>query len=154
MRGSSRAELIAELATTARCQPLLHPGDAPGRTGVPAVEGVGRLRPPPRPDLSLPHCDVPATDCDIDHTIAHGDGGPTHASNLSCKCRFHHLLKTFWGWRDEQLRDGTLIWTSPTGQKTVTHPGSALIFPTLCAPTGPLPVGTPPGPTATATRPR
>jgi hypothetical protein len=56
-------------------------------------------------------------------------------------CRFHHLAKTFWGWRDEQLRDGTVIWTSPTGQKTVTHPGSALIFPALCVPTGPFTVG-------------
>ena len=136
------AELIAELATTARCQPLIHPGDAPAEPGYrpsKALADFVRHR-----DLTcrFPHCDVPATDCDLDHTIPHGDGGPTHASNLSCKCRFHHLLKTFWGWRDEQLRDGTLIWTSPTGHKTVTHPGSALIFPTLCAPTGRFTPGT------------
>ena len=135
------AELIADLAHTARLQPLIHPGDAPAEPGYRpsrALADFVRHR-----DLTcrFPHCAVPATDCDIDHVIPHGDGGPTHASNLSCKCRFHHLLKTFWGWRDEQLRDGTLIWTSPTGHKTVTHPGSALIFPTLCAPTGPLTVG-------------
>ena len=122
------------------CKPLIHPGDAPAEPGYrpsKALADFVRHR-----DLTcrFPHCAVPATDCDIDHVIPHGDGGPTHASNLSCKCRSHHLLKTFWGWRDEQLRDGTLIWTSPTGQKTVTHPGSALIFPTLCAPTGPLTV--------------
>ena len=35
-----------------------------------------------------------------------------------------------------------MIWTGPTGQKYVTHPGSALIFPALCAPTGPLTPGT------------
>jgi hypothetical protein len=23
------------------------------------------------------------------------------------------LLKTFWGWRDRQLPDGTVIWTLP-----------------------------------------
>jgi hypothetical protein len=54
-------------------------------------------------------------------------------------CRANHLAKTFWGWRDEQLRDGTAIWTSPAAERYITHPGSAIIFPSLCAPTGPLP---------------
>jgi hypothetical protein len=49
------------------------------------------------------------------------------------------LIKTFWHWRDQQLSDGTLIWTSPSGQIYVTTPGSALLFPSLCAPTGDLP---------------
>ncbi|MEE6179786.1 hypothetical protein SKC42_25920, partial [Mycobacterium sp. 050134] len=47
-----------------------------------------------------------------------------------------HLLKTFWGWRDEQLADGTVIWWLPDGRTYVTTPGSALLFPSLCAPTG------------------
>jgi hypothetical protein len=68
--------------------------------------------------------------------------GCTHASNLKCLCRFHHLLKTFWcgrgGWRDRQQADGTVIWTSPTGHTYTTKPGSALLFPTLCLPTGDL----------------
>ena len=51
----------------------------------------------------------------------------------------HHLLKTFWGWIDEQLRDGTIIWTSPAGEKYVTTPGCTSLFPSLCLPTGPLP---------------
>ncbi|WP_133055591.1 HNH endonuclease signature motif containing protein, partial [Mycolicibacter engbaekii] len=85
-----------------------------------------------------PGCDRPAAGCDIDHTIAFGDGGPTHASNLKCYCRTHHLVKTFWGWRDQQLPDGTVILTSPSGQIYVTTPGSALVFPQLCAPTGEL----------------
>jgi hypothetical protein len=33
---------------------------------------------------------------------------------------------------------GTVIWTAPWGEKFVTHPGSALIFPALCIPTGPI----------------
>jgi hypothetical protein len=53
--------------------------------------------------------------------------------------RCHHLLKTFWGWRDKQLPDATVIWTLPSGQMYVTTPGSALLFPTLCAPTAELP---------------
>jgi hypothetical protein len=53
------------------------------------------------------------------------------------------LLKTFWtAWHDEQRSDGTVIWTSPTGHKYVTRPGSRLLFPALCLPTGELP--TPP----------
>jgi hypothetical protein len=66
--------------------------------------------------------------------------GPTHASNLKCLCRKHHLLKTFWtAWRDQQLPDGTVIWTSPSGHTYTTHPGSRLLFPSLCLPTGELP---------------
>lgn len=57
---------------------------------------------------------------------------------MKCLCRQHHLIKTFWGWRDKQLRDGTVIWTSPSGDTYVTTPGSALLFPSLCAPTGEL----------------
>ena len=52
--------------------------------------------------------------------------------------RCHHLLKTFWGWSDQQLPDGTVIWTAPSGPTYITTPGSALLFPNLCAPTGML----------------
>ena len=40
------------------------------------------------------------------------------------------------GWRDKQLPDGTVIWTSQSGATYVTTPGSALLFPSLCVPTG------------------
>lgn len=53
-------------------------------------------------------------------------------------------MKTFWGWQDRQLPDGTVIWTLPDGQVHVTTPGSALLFPALCAPTGTLPEPTMP----------
>ena len=137
------AEMVAELAREARLRPLLHPADAPAEPGyVPSrrLADFVRCR-----DLTCraPGCDRPAVDCDIDHTLARADGGATHASNLKCLCRFHHLLKTFWGWRDRQLPDGTVIWTLPSGQTYVTLPGSALIFPTLCAPTGDLPPADP-----------
>ena len=52
-----------------------------------------------------------------------------------CLCRKHHLLKTFRGWRDRQLPDATVVWTSPAGQSYTTHPGSRLLFPRLCRPT-------------------
>ena len=48
-------------------------------------------------------------------------------------------MKTFWGWHEKQLSDGTLILTSPAGQTFVSTPGSALLFPSLCYATGGLP---------------
>jgi hypothetical protein len=137
------AELIAQLADSARLRPLVHPGEAvpePGYIPSQALTDFIRCR-----DLTcrFPGCDRAALDCDIDHTIPYGDGGATHASNLKCLCRLHHLMKTFWGWRDQQLPDGTVIWTSPSGHTYVTTPGSALLFPSLCVPTGGL---TPRGP--------
>ena len=54
-------------------------------------------------------------------------------------CRTHHLFKTYWGWREQQLPDGTLILTSPAGDTHVTTPGSALLFPSLCHAVGGMP---------------
>jgi hypothetical protein len=130
------ADLIAELAGSARLRPLVHPGDTPAERGYTPSQTLAdfvRCR-----DLTcrFPGCDRPAVRCDVDHSIAYADGGPTHASNLKCLCRQHHLIKTFWGWGDQQLPDGTLIWTAPSGHTYVTTPGSALLFPSLCASTG------------------
>jgi Domain of unknown function (DUF222) len=132
------AELLAELAHSAKMLPLIHPADAapePGYVPSKALTDFVRCR-----DLTCrwPGCDKPANDCDLDHTIPYADGGPTHASNLKCYCRTHHLVKTFWGWGDQQLPDGTVILTSPAGHTYVTTPGSALLFPSLCEPTGHL----------------
>ena len=131
-------ELIAELAKSATLRLLIHSADAPpeaGYTPSQALADFVRCR-----DLTcrFPGCDQPATRCDLDHTIPYADGGQTHAGNLKTLCRRHHLLKTFWGWRDQQLPDSTVIWTSPAGQTYVTTPGSALLFPTLCTPTATL----------------
>jgi hypothetical protein len=129
-------ELVADIAKSAKLAPLVHPADAAPEAGYVPSKGLAdfvRCR-----DLTCrwPGCDRPAYDCDVDHTIPYADGGPTHASNLKCYCRTHHLVKTFWGWRDQQLPDGTVILTSPSGQTYVTTPGSALLFPSLCLSTG------------------
>jgi hypothetical protein len=132
-------ELVKELAKSSKLVPLVHPGDAPPEPNYQpsaALADFVRCR-----DLTCrwPGCDHPAYDCDLDHTIPHANGGPTHASNLKCYCRTHHLVKTFWGWRDQQLPDGTLILTSPSGHTYVTTPGSALLFPSLCHAVGGMP---------------
>jgi Domain of unknown function (DUF222) len=83
-------------------------------------------------------CDVPADRCDIDHTIPYPIG-PTHASNLKCLCRKNHLMKTFDGWDDVQLPDGTVMWTSPSGKTYTTKPGSRLFYPRWDTTTSDLP---------------
>lgn len=55
------------------------------------------------------------------------------------RSRYHHLVKTFWGWRDKQLPDGTVIWTLPDGQIYATTPAGAVLFPALVGPTGLVP---------------
>jgi hypothetical protein len=78
----------------------------------------------------FPGCRVPASRCDIDHVVPYPIGG-THASNLVCLCRKHHLLKTFWvgDWSLTLAADGSATWTSPTGKTYVTYPGSRALFP-------------------------
>ncbi|MGV0991725.1 MAG: HNH endonuclease signature motif containing protein [Mycobacterium sp.] len=133
------AELLRDLAVQARRRSLVHPANAPAEPRYQpsrALADFVRAR-----DLTCraPGCDRPATACDLDHTVPYDSGGPTHASNLKCLCRIHHLLKTFWGWKDRQLQDGTIIWELPGGKTHITTPGSALLFPSLVAPTGALP---------------
>lgn len=140
--GTIPASLIAELVRRgAAVTPLAVPTDTvaePGYRPSAALAAFIRCR-----DLTcrFPGCDRPATHCDIDHAVPH-PLGPTHPSNLRCLCRKHHLLKTFWvgsaGWSDRQHPDGTIVWTSPTGQTYTTRPGSRQCFPTLCFDTGAL----------------
>ena len=138
------ASVLSDLTARgiAELRPVLHPGERPPEPRYrpsAALANFVRCR-----DLTcrFPGCDCPAEFCDLDHTIPYGLGGPTHASNLKALCRKHHLLKTFWcgndGWRDEQLPDGTVIWTSPSGHIYRTAPGSKLLIPALCVPTGSL----------------
>ena len=138
------ASVLADLAARgfAELRPVVHPGDGPPEPRYrpsAALTSFVRCR-----DLTcrFPGCECPADFCDIDHTIPYDRGGPTHASNLKALCRKHHLLKTFWygteGWYDEQLPDGTVIWTAPTGHIYRTEPASKLLIPTLCIPTAPL----------------
>ena len=139
--GVMPAPLLAATVERATVREIRHPGDAPPEPQYRpsrALADFVRCR-----DLTCrwPGCDKPAYDCDLDHTVP-WPVGPTHASNIKCYCRFHHLLKTFYcgvgGWREQQLPDGTLIVTAPTGHTYPTKPGSAQLFPTLCQPTATL----------------
>jgi hypothetical protein len=48
------------------------------------------------------------------------------------------LIKTFGGWFDQQLPDGTIVLTAPTGLVYRTEPHGAAMFPTLARSTGEL----------------
>ena len=144
--GPLPAPVLRELAGSVTIKPLTLPPDhaEPGYRPSAALAQFIRFR-----DLTcrFPDCDQPAEVCDIDHSVPF-PVGPTHASNLKLLCRHHHLLKTFWSWRDQQLADGTVIWTAPTGHTYTTKPFGALMFPALAVPTGVLvsPTTTTPSP--------
>ena len=137
------AEQVRQLAAAASllvADPVTSPVEALRYQPSAALERAVRCR-----DLTcrFPGCSRPAVVCDLDHTIAFNHknpaaGGRTVADNLKCLCRQHHRLKTFGGWRDEQLADGTVVWLSPAGRTYRTSPAGADLFPQprgpACAP--------------------
>ncbi|WP_072681239.1 HNH endonuclease signature motif containing protein [Rhodococcoides corynebacterioides] len=93
-----------------------------------------------------PGCTRPAWDGDLDHITEYDHhnperGGQTTATGLGAKCRFHHLLKTFGDFVDDQYPDpdhpGRIIrtFTIPEGRTVLgpaytghdTHPGLDMI---------------------------
>jgi Domain of unknown function (DUF222) len=142
--GILRAEEVRELATTATLTPVVVPTDA--------TPPESRYRPSEKladfvawRDLTCrwPGCDRPVERCDVDHTVPY-PAGVTHASDLKHYCRIHHLIKTFYaslvGWTEQQMPDGTIILTAPTGHVYTTEAHGASMFPILGQPTGQLPI--------------
>ncbi|OBJ21150.1 HNH endonuclease signature motif containing protein [Mycobacterium colombiense] len=140
------AEQVRQLAAAASelvASPVTSPVEALRYQPSAALERAVRCR-----DLTcrFPGCSRPSVVCDLDHTVPFNHqhpaaGGPTTAENLKCLCRQHHRLKTFGGWRDKQLPDGTVVWTAPSGRTYRTSPAGADLFP---QPRGPACVA--PGP--------
>jgi len=142
--------LLAELLRNgAKLQPLCTPAAEPESGYRPSAKLARFVR---GRDLTcrFPGCTAPAELCDIDHVIPYPLGA-THASNLACLCRKHHLLKTFWAgdWELTLLADGAAVWTSPTGHSYTTHPGCRSYFPDWDTTTGGLP--SPPQPVTFST---
>lgn len=98
---------------------------------VGTVVGVGRHRYVPGAALAdlvrardlrcqFPHCEQPASRCDLDHInpfdhARPARGGPTTAENLQALCRRHHRLKTAGVWSVVRAGDGSLEWSGPVG---------------------------------------
>ncbi len=68
----------------------------------------------------FPGCRMPATDCDIDHRIPYGEGGPTITPNLAPLCRHDHGIRQRAGWVYQTLRDGDHCWTTKLGHTYTT----------------------------------
>lgn len=116
------ADQVRQLAAAASilvADPVTSPVEALRYQPSAALERAVRCR-----DLTcrFPGCSRPAVVCDLDHTIPFNHqnpaaGGLTVADNLKCLCRQHHRLKTFGGWRDKQLADGTGIFGRHTPRR-------------------------------------
>lgn len=139
------ADQVRRLAAAAHllvANPATSPAAALRYQPSAALERAVRCR-----DLTcrFPGCSRPAVICDLDHSVPFNHqnpvaGGWTVLENLKCLCRQHHRLKTFGGWRDRQLADGTVVWTSPSGRTYRTSPAGADLFaqprgPACAAPT-------------------
>lgn len=106
-----------------------------------AVLSVGRRRyEPPRELRRLvrwraercmaPGCAIPASRCEIDHTVAWFDGGETAAENLAPLCTGHHKVKHHGGWTVRQIphSGGVMEWTSPYGRRYLVEPERRIPF--------------------------
>jgi hypothetical protein len=149
--GTIPAATVREMATTASLRPVPSAKDLVAEPRYRPSAGLARFIRCRDLTCRWPGCDQPAMACDIDHTVAYPHG-PTHPSNTKPYCRIHHLFKTFHagpaGWTEQQLPDGTIVWTSPRGRTYTTTPTGARFFPQLATPTASLalPKGPPPGP--------
>lgn len=120
-----------------------------------AVLSVGRDRYTPPADLARAlairdtHCRAPgcnrlAKGCDLDHTVPWSAGGETSAGNLAHLCPKHHHVKHDTNWALAPAPNGTLHWTSPSGETFTTEPDPPDWYP--LAPLPPPPRTTDTGP--------
>jgi hypothetical protein len=71
----------------------------------------------------MPGCTTRSAWADVDHVVAHCEGGATDCDNLCCLCRRHHRLKTFGqGWSFVMTADGVLVVTTPSGITRIDRP--------------------------------
>lgn len=136
--GPLPAEIVREMANNPNCtwrRILTDPAEG-------SVQEVSSQRYPSaalrrfvqsrNPTCIFPGCDMPSTQCDLDHVCPHREGGATSAGNLAPECRRHHRLKhrpetpsaqepggAVAGprWQLRQVKPGHFVWTSPEGER-------------------------------------
>ena len=69
-----------------------------------------------------PGCRRPSTRADFEHNTPYEAGGRTCLCNGNPKCRFDHRLKQDPRWTVEQLGNGDVRWTTPSGRQYTTEP--------------------------------
>jgi Domain of unknown function (DUF222) len=67
-------------------------------------------------------CRRPAARCDFEHNIPYEAGGRTCLCNGNPKCRFDHRVKQDPRFKAEQLPNGEVCWTTPSGRQYITEP--------------------------------
>ncbi|MCJ1698674.1 HNH endonuclease [Rathayibacter festucae] len=108
-----------------------------------AVVSVGRTHrvPPPQMRLHLqlrdqtcrfPGCTRTASRAEADHTLEWRNGGETSLENLVSLCTSHHHVRHGDRWTYVPRKDGSIVWTTPTGRRITIRP--------------PALAGAPPGP--------
>jgi hypothetical protein len=95
------------------------PQETPGYRPAADLDRFVRLR---DRRCRFPGCRARPRACDLDHTCPY-PAGPTRHDNLCCLCEHHHRLShQAPGWALRATRDGGLEWTTPSGEKIITHP--------------------------------
>ena len=69
-----------------------------------------------------PGCRRPAERCDFEHNIPYEVGGRTCLCNGNPECRHDHRIKQNPRWKVEQLPNGDVRWTTPSGRQYTTEP--------------------------------
>ncbi|MCZ6661977.1 MAG: DUF222 domain-containing protein, partial [Actinobacteria bacterium] len=72
------------------------------------------------PTCVFPGCRMPSRNCDIDHTVAVIDGGPTTTCNLAPLCRHHHRTKHEAPWQLTRHHHSGHRWISRLGHSYTT----------------------------------
>ena len=90
----------------------------------------------------FPGCRTRSAHAEVDHILAWADGGPTIEANLQVLCGRHHHLKHETTWQVHRRRDGSTIWTSPTGHNYRQPPPVPLPVDTTMNPPPPPPTVT------------
>jgi hypothetical protein len=68
-----------------------------------------------------PGCRRPAANCDFEHNVPYEAGGRTCLCNGNPKCRRDHRVKQDPRWKAQQLPNGDVRWTVPSGRQYVTE---------------------------------
>ena len=69
-----------------------------------------------------PGCRRPAERSDFEHNVPYEAGGRTCMCNGNPKCRYDHRMKQDPRWQVEQLENGDVRWTTPSGRQYITEP--------------------------------
>ncbi len=102
--------------TTANCD---HRFEAKGHDPGAKLRHLTQIR---HATCTSPICRRPADQCDFEHSTPYDAGGRTCLCNADPKCRRDHRLKQHPRWKADQLPDGTVRWTTPSGRQYTTEP--------------------------------